>query len=496
MKKNIFISLLISAVLSEHAFAQLTMTPVANLQAAIQNSLLGAGVVVSNITYNGVPNSLAEFTGNSSTGISNGLYIGTGSAMTVSNPAVYFMSDSYSAPGDSDLQSIASSTTQDAGVLEFDFKVQGDSVQFNFVFASEEYSDFAGSAFNDVFGFFISGPGITGHQNMALIPATTLPVSINNVNNGYASVGTIPTGPCMNCAYYNDNTNDTTCAFDGMTTVITATAAVQPCTFYHIKIAVGNVGDGAFDSGIFLESNSFTPCGPLSVFKGLVPVEDTLRMCSGGSLTLTSCLAPNYLWNTGDTTQSIIVTQPGNYEVTVLEGTCSASSQQIIILADTSLAKPQVLQNGNLLSSTVVNPTYQYGWFKDGSALGNTNNSSYTIVTGGCYQVMVSDTAGCQQISDSLCLSFAGINGTEIQPFAFHVFPNPSHGQINISFINTNNEVFHLSLSDLSGKQILTISTDESQLILDNNFIQPGLYFIILENSQTLERARMKIVVE
>lgn len=137
---------------------------------AVQNNLLGTGVIVNNVTYQGVANSLATFSGSSGLGISNGIYFGTGEFSTVANPSTYFMSDPNSGPGDIDLQAIAGGTTQDAAVLEFDFKVQGDSVKFNFVFASEEYNDFVNTGFNDVFAFFISGPGITGSQNIALVP--------------------------------------------------------------------------------------------------------------------------------------------------------------------------------------------------------------------------------------------------------------------------------------------------------------------------------------
>jgi len=39
------------------------------------------------------------------------------------------------------------------------------------------------TGFNDIFAFLISGPGIVGTQNIALVPGTTTPVSIFNVNN-------------------------------------------------------------------------------------------------------------------------------------------------------------------------------------------------------------------------------------------------------------------------------------------------------------------------
>ena len=46
-----------------------------------------------------------------------------------------------------------------------------------------------------------------------------------------------------------------------MTFVFTAWYVVQPCSTYHIKLAVADAGDGALDSGVFLEKGSFSSAG-------------------------------------------------------------------------------------------------------------------------------------------------------------------------------------------------------------------------------------------
>ena len=129
-------------------------------------------------------------------------------------------------------------------ILEFDFVPQGPEIKFEYVFASEEYPEFVDSDFNDVFGFFLSGPGILGDysnsaKNIAVIPNTTTPISINNVNSG------------LNSAYYVSNTGGSTIQYDGFTTVLTAKSEVQCGLTYHIKLAIADVQDNIFDSAVF-----------------------------------------------------------------------------------------------------------------------------------------------------------------------------------------------------------------------------------------------------
>ena len=80
-------------------------------------------------------------------------------------------STDFGLPGDPDLTMLSGNPTFDATVLEFDFVPQFSTVQFKYVFSSEEYSDYSNTPFNDVFAFYING------VNAALVPGTNEPVS-------------------------------------------------------------------------------------------------------------------------------------------------------------------------------------------------------------------------------------------------------------------------------------------------------------------------------
>ena len=163
--------------------------------------------------------------------------------------------------GDPDLSLLTGGNLFDVVGLEFDFQPTIATINFQYVFASEEYCEYVNSQFNDVFGFFISGPGISGGfssngQNIAVLPGSGLYVAINTVNHISNTGYFVPNqGNC------NGMTNMSDIQFDGWTTLLTATANVIPCETYHIRLVVGDVGDGIFDSAVFLGANTFSAGG-------------------------------------------------------------------------------------------------------------------------------------------------------------------------------------------------------------------------------------------
>lgn len=266
-----FIGRLITVVIvlffSNISIAQLVITQHPNAQALAQK-LVGDGVTISNVSFSGNQLMAGFFNnlGGTNINIDSGIVLTSGRAKTdrfdpgmdgdgFTQAQGVTADNSWSLPGDADLAAaigLPVSSLRDACVLEFDFVPLGDSIKFNYVFSSEEYTPAYVCSFNDAFAFFISGPGITGLKNIALVPGTNTPVSIFNVNN-------VPGGGCPNnTAYYRDNVTNTSFTHDGHTTVLTAEEAVQPCETYHLKLVISDVVDALFDSGVFLEAKSLS----------------------------------------------------------------------------------------------------------------------------------------------------------------------------------------------------------------------------------------------
>ncbi len=229
----------------KHAICQLTVTGGFTAQQLADN-LAGPGISVTNAVVSGAAISYGTFSAsNTNLGLSSGIMLTSGSRDNTVGPNVNSgISFNNGTPGDTQLTALAGAQTYDATVLEFDFTVETDQIQFKYVFGSDEYLEFVGS-FNDVFAFYISGPGIAGQQNIALVPGTTSYVSINNINT------------TSYWQYYVDNPNGTTLEYDGITVVLTAKkSGLIPCETYHLKLAVADALDDALDTGVFLEENS------------------------------------------------------------------------------------------------------------------------------------------------------------------------------------------------------------------------------------------------
>jgi hypothetical protein len=227
--------------------------------ADLASALVGSGVTVSNAQFTGADVAGGTFSGGgtgpgATIGFDQGVILSSGAIANVPGPNT---SDSTSTgneqPGDADLDALLpeGQTSQDAAVLTFDFVPDASSVSFRYVFSSEEYNEFVGSSFNDVFGFFVNG------TNCATVGGQ--PVSVNTVNGGNP-FGTDASNPSL---FRNNDPNDPgpptiDTQMDGLTTVLTCTAPVSPNETNTMELAIADVGDDAFDSNVFIEAGSLT----------------------------------------------------------------------------------------------------------------------------------------------------------------------------------------------------------------------------------------------
>ncbi|HYG51877.1 MAG TPA: OmpA family protein [Flavobacteriales bacterium] len=245
----------------------------------VKNVLLGKGIEVGRIKHFGMIGGMGEFHADPKIiGVGSGVIMSTGNVDSLGGPNRNpgYTSSGQLPPGrnmarifkrgDKDLNNLCRGRTVDISILEFDFVPTKNVVSFNYVFASEEYKEYVGSPFNDVFGFFLTGPGIKKKVNLATLPDGKTPITINSINHK------------RNSEYYRNNASKRRwikelfkkksvkvaeaelrkqIQFDGLTTVLNVKVDVMPFKKYHLKIAIGDATDAIYDSGVFIEAGSF-----------------------------------------------------------------------------------------------------------------------------------------------------------------------------------------------------------------------------------------------
>lgn len=231
----------------------------------IENVFLSNGVQVLEVKYQGDQAAIGYFSAAEiNIGIPSGIVMSTGLAFNAgtnntSNSTTGMTSGNLPDPNLEAL--VAPLQIRDLSSFEIRFIPYADTLEFRYVFASEEYEEYVCTNFNDVFGFFISGTGFNGPfangaENIALVPGTSSYVAINSVNNGNPNMSQA-TCPPQNKQFFNLTPQNAQPTFDGYTDVFLARAIVVPCDTYTIRLSIADVSDQVFDSGVFLEAKSF-----------------------------------------------------------------------------------------------------------------------------------------------------------------------------------------------------------------------------------------------
>lgn len=274
------------------AFSQMTVnTGGTPMDYALE--LVGPGITISNVTFTGANAQIGTFDGSTSNvGFDGGVVISAGPVTgLVGGPGVQDAGQpGGSGLADNDLLTVAQSvnpainSTSDAAFLEFDFVPSSNVASFNFVFSSDEYLTYVNTVFNDVFAFYVSGPGIAGpfaspvgfpggSQNVAVVPGTATPITISTIHPG------------LNAAFYINN-NGNSFTHNGFTVPIPVELNVQCGETYHFKFAIADCSDSFLNTAVFLEAGSFVSDA----------VDVTVATVSGDSTIVEGCTDANFIF--------------------------------------------------------------------------------------------------------------------------------------------------------------------------------------------------------
>ena len=363
-------------------------------QQLVQNIFSAGGcATVNNIMVSGGNFGTAEQSfgyfdsGTSSFPFANGIVLSTGKATSATGPNSSILSEgSTSWSGDSDLQNaLGVSNTINATVLEFDFTPITNKISFDYIFSSEQYLSNPSASqcgYTDGFAFLLKPFGSSTYQNLALVPGTSIPVTVNNVRGP----GTVcsPT----NEAYFdaingiNHPTN-----FNGQTVIMKAEADVISGTTYHIKLVIADQGNNLYDSAIFLGGGSFESATDLGI-NHLASTNNSYCVGENKILDATQPGINTYKWfkdgiDTGITTPTFPITDNTNIavveysvEVTINSACISKGKVKIQFATLPVLSNQTLVQcDDNNDGSTVFNLT------KLDNLIKNPNDTTLSTVT-------------------------------------------------------------------------------------------------------------------
>lgn len=384
------ILLYFAVVASIHIFSQTPVTYQSNpTNAQIHSSIIGNNVVISGGTLNAGNRAqqIATFTNGTGAGLSmpSGVFFGTGfNANLLSTNTATANSDQVTSGTftDPDITSIDPQATRD--VVSYSFSItlgpKASVLLIKYQFGSEEYPDYVGSAFDDAFGFFVTGPGISGTANLARLP-NNQPTSINKVNFGVPGADS-PTP--VNAAYdgsqsalYINNGHPTTVSggkliannntgakpvavqFNGITNLITySLSGLTPGATYTFKVIIADTGDQIYDSGVFVNTiyataNLVAINDNMTIFPGntgtvSVLTNDTVNGASPASLSDVSLSQIS-------TTNPGVTLNPTTGLITVAPNTPAGTYDVVYQICDNTFT-----QNCKIATATIVVPP-QFG---------------------------------------------------------------------------------------------------------------------------------------
>ncbi len=507
-----------------------------NAEQLVNSLLLAANsnITITNVKFNNVAvsgtianasNQIGAFIVNKPTpstinplGMDSGLILATGGVSNALGPNNSSSSSATSnGPAynnDLDLASIATSSVNDAAVLEFDFVPLGNTINLKYRFASEEYNEYVCGAVNDAFGIFISGPGIVGKKNIALVPNTNppLPVTINTINLGISG-GSAQGATCItacgtnaiwqqNKQYFQNNESSVISVppanpalvsllqYDGLTKLLSAQRTGLQCgQTYHLKIAIADISDAAWDSGVLLEAGSFNSnaCVCLPSFSNACSNDEIISVSINNIKNFSGDNCPNAPYYTNFTTP-LFTANPGDSTICVFQhdstknhllnawidynndSTFSDSERvitnlimpsgasfrttKIVARPDSGLHVMRILQYHLIIPNPNFNPQACGTSFNGGEA------EDYRI-----------------RISDSV-VTFSNVK--KLSSNVFKLYPNPSTGLLHYQ-LPTGFNKGKIYVFDVLSRKIVDTEINNSQ-VLQLSHLKNGTYTIIFEH--------------
>ena len=242
--------------------------------------------------------------------------------------------------------------------------------------------------------------------------------------------------------------------YDGMTSKLVASSEIVPCQSYHMHISVCNVGDNAFDSGVFLEGNSFySPSAQIGLSQWTV---DTIHRSTPLAIPLT-------LANT-EYDQGTIFVNFGGEAVSGVDFLCMSDDGTVVNNGESFTVDNNVrtLTIMPLANANLNNPKSLSVYFSTALCVEYPELLTYDTML----FVLTKDPGETNSIEAVV----AGDDGMV-------VYPNPATTEL---ILRTATAMKYVSIVDASGREVMYTATAQGTTTLRMNIgaLQSGAYTV------------------
>jgi hypothetical protein len=218
-----------------------------------------------------------------------------------------------------------------------------------------------------------------------------------------------------------------------------------------------------------------------------------LTFCASDSSVITAAGGQSYLWNTGDTTQSITVNQTGNYSVTVTTvNGCVGVTDTVSTTVVPDVVLPQILgdlygwfASGDTVNFSVANTGgYQLTWgIAGGQITAGQGSDTVEVIWGAAdstASIWVVVSNGVCQDSAYLNLVISGMGNVEQVNARAMAFPNPNTGIFTLEWNNIKAQqvLIYNGVGQVVGAQEVHEGSSSIQMDLRGN--AAGIYRAVI----------------
>ena len=340
------------------------------------------------------------------------------------------------------------------------------------------------------FNFYVAQMNAQGNESprsmitVTVNPTPATPTITANGSTTFCTGGNVQL-TASNATSYDWSTNETT-----------ATITVSTSGSYTVTIADAN-GCEATSSAVTVNvSNAPVPT---------VAITGATTLCEGETVTLTASTADSYTWSNAETTQSIVVSAAGTYNVTTTNtDACDGVGQSADVVI---VVNPQPVADGAIgnITNFVVNFTNtstnatSYSWDFGDFTSSSAAQPTHAFAASGAYTVTLTAINGnCTDDTTFTVNIVVGLDELTALNNAV-IFPNPASDNATLAIELTEQTTLDVVVMNANGQIVQTVAAGDFEagkhtLTIDAGNFAQGLYYTVIRSNEATQTIKLSIV--